>query len=76
MAPKNDHFLRIKAAAGSEKGSSQNPFNYMKSTIHGEHDRSIKILKFKHHRVRTDSFSEARGVKKLDFNHFVSYLFR
>ena len=46
MAPKNDHFLRIKAAAGSEKGSSQNPFNYMKSTIHGEHDRPIKILKF------------------------------
>ena len=45
MAPKNDHFLRIKAAAGSEKGSSQNPFNYMKSTIHGEHDGPTKMAK-------------------------------
>ena len=43
MAPKNDPFLRIKSAAGSEKGPSQISFNHMKSTIPGEHDRQTKI---------------------------------
>ena len=51
MAAKNDPFLRINAAAGSEKGPSQNPFNYMMSIIYGEHDRPAKIWKFKLNRV-------------------------
>ena len=51
MAPKNDLFSRINAVAGSEKGPSQNPFNYMMSTIYGEHDRPTKIYKFKLNRV-------------------------
>ena len=51
MAPKNYPFLRIKSAAGSEKGPSQNPFNYIKPTISGEHDRPTKIWKFKLDRV-------------------------
>ena len=51
MAAKNDLFLRINAVAGSEKGPSQNPFNYIKPTISREHERPTKIWKFKLDRV-------------------------
>ena len=69
MAPKNDPCKSIKAAAGSEKGPSQNPFNYMRSTISGEHDRPTKIWKFKLNRVWKVKFRPEMSVKLRFYNY-------
>ena len=75
MAPKNDPLFSIQAAAGSEKGPSPNPFNYIKSTISGEHDRPTKIWKFKLDRVLKVKFRPEMSVKKGVLNQTICFDF-
>ena len=61
------YFDTLEANNRSDKGPSQNPFNYIKSTISGEHDRPTKIWKFKLDRVLKVKFRPEISVKHMVF---------
>ena len=74
MAPKNGHFLRIKAAAVLEKCLCQNFFNFIKSTMDGL-DNGPKTIGYSSF-IGCVSYSPRIAANRSGLKGFVNKLFK